>query len=190
MHEECMVLWCVVSTSTAGELAWKAASAWNRMPVAVKILPSSWSSVRVTCCYCLDWKLIFCDGSWAFAFALAGLSDKLDFLDEEQTSSKGNKKGGANQRTKKGWDQKRKIFNVRIFFFFFICEARKLFELILVKSMSRCLSVLRDNCGPIEWRLKGANFCLFNKRKGLQWLLESLGRYMYFLLRYFVRQGF
>jgi len=40
--------------------------------------------------------------SSCFVLALAGLSDKLDFLDEEQTSSQGNKKGGANQRMKKG----------------------------------------------------------------------------------------
>ncbi|XP_015725403.1 probable rRNA-processing protein EBP2 [Coturnix japonica] len=37
-----------------------------------------------------------------------GLTDKLDFLDEEQTSSQGNKKGGANRRVKKGPNAKRR----------------------------------------------------------------------------------
>lgn len=44
---------------------------------------------------------VFCGGS-SYVFTLAGLSDKLDFLDEEQTSSQGNTKGGASQRMKKG----------------------------------------------------------------------------------------
>lgn len=73
----------------------------NSMPV--KILPSRCSSVRVTCYYySLRLKICISCGGSCDVFALAGLSDKLDFLDEEQTSSQGNKKGNANQRTKKG----------------------------------------------------------------------------------------
>ncbi|RMC08562.1 hypothetical protein DUI87_14809 [Hirundo rustica rustica] len=49
-------------------------------------------------------------------FTLAGLSDKLDFLDEEQTSSQGNKKGNANQRTKKGPNAKRRYKNQKFGF--------------------------------------------------------------------------
>lgn len=45
-----------------------------------------------------------------------GLSDKLDFLDEEQTSSQGNKKGGANQRMKKGPNAKRRYKNQKFGF--------------------------------------------------------------------------
>uniref|UniRef100_A0A8C9FER0 EBNA1 binding protein 2 n=1 Tax=Pavo cristatus TaxID=9049 RepID=A0A8C9FER0_PAVCR len=44
------------------------------------------------------------------------LSDKLDFLDEEQTSSQGNKKGGANQRMKKGPNAKRRYKNQKFGF--------------------------------------------------------------------------
>ncbi|NXE61997.1 EBP2 protein, partial [Calcarius ornatus] len=45
-----------------------------------------------------------------------GLSDKLDFLDEEQTSSQGNKKGNASQRTKKGPNAKRRYKNQKFGF--------------------------------------------------------------------------
>ncbi|NXT69149.1 EBP2 protein, partial [Chaetops frenatus] len=45
-----------------------------------------------------------------------GLSDKLDFLDEEQTSSQGNKKGSASQRTKKGPNAKRRYKNQKFGF--------------------------------------------------------------------------
>ncbi|NWX19717.1 EBP2 protein, partial [Aegotheles bennettii] len=45
-----------------------------------------------------------------------GLSDKLDFLDEEQTSSQGNKKGSANQWTKKGPNAKRRYKNQKFGF--------------------------------------------------------------------------
>ncbi|XP_066048723.1 probable rRNA-processing protein EBP2 [Chamaea fasciata] len=45
-----------------------------------------------------------------------GLTDKLDFLDEEQTSSQGNKKGNANQRTKKGPNAKRRYKNQKFGF--------------------------------------------------------------------------
>ncbi|NXK54675.1 EBP2 protein, partial [Chauna torquata] len=45
-----------------------------------------------------------------------GLSDKLDFLDEEQTSSQGNKKGSANQRMKKGPNAKRRYKNQKFGF--------------------------------------------------------------------------
>ncbi|GAB0193055.1 probable rRNA-processing protein EBP2 [Grus japonensis] len=45
-----------------------------------------------------------------------GLSDKLDFLDEEQTSSQGNKKGSASQRIKKGPNAKRRYKNQKFGF--------------------------------------------------------------------------
>ncbi|XP_040422047.1 probable rRNA-processing protein EBP2 [Cygnus olor] len=45
-----------------------------------------------------------------------GLSDKLDFLDEEQTSSQGKKKGSANQRMKKGPNAKRRYKNQKFGF--------------------------------------------------------------------------
>ncbi|KAK2543323.1 Ebna1bp2 [Columba livia] len=45
-----------------------------------------------------------------------GLSDKLDFLDEEQTSSQGNTKGGASQRMKKGPNAKRRYKNQKFGF--------------------------------------------------------------------------
>ncbi|NWI68907.1 EBP2 protein, partial [Todus mexicanus] len=45
-----------------------------------------------------------------------GLSDKLDFLDEEQTSSQGNKKGSANQQIKKGPNAKRRYKNQKFGF--------------------------------------------------------------------------
>ncbi|NXC67223.1 EBP2 protein, partial [Anhinga anhinga] len=45
-----------------------------------------------------------------------GLSDKLDFLDEEQASSQGNKKGSANQRIKKGPNAKRRYKNQKFGF--------------------------------------------------------------------------
>ncbi|NWH73846.1 EBP2 protein, partial [Piaya cayana] len=72
---------------------------------------------KVTCCrYLLRLKIsIFCGGS-CYIFALAGLSDKLDFLDEEQTPSQGNKKGSASQRTKKGPNAKRRYKNQKFGF--------------------------------------------------------------------------
>ncbi|CAN0206193.1 unnamed protein product [Bubo scandiacus] len=45
-----------------------------------------------------------------------GLSDKLDFLDEEQTSSQGHKKGGASQQIKKGPNAKRRYKNQKFGF--------------------------------------------------------------------------
>ncbi|NXW07263.1 EBP2 protein, partial [Fregetta grallaria] len=51
-----------------------------------------------------------------YIFALAGLSDKLDFLDEEQTSSQGNKKGSASQQIKKGPNAKRRYKNQKFGF--------------------------------------------------------------------------
>ncbi|KFP98050.1 putative rRNA-processing protein EBP2, partial [Leptosomus discolor] len=45
-----------------------------------------------------------------------GLSDKLDFLDEEQMSSQGNKKGSASQRIKKGPNAKRRYKNQKFGF--------------------------------------------------------------------------
>ncbi|NXU51330.1 EBP2 protein, partial [Turnix velox] len=45
-----------------------------------------------------------------------GLSDKLDFLDEDQTPSQGNKKGSANQRIKKGPNAKRRYKNQKFGF--------------------------------------------------------------------------
>ncbi|XP_054021020.1 probable rRNA-processing protein EBP2 [Dryobates pubescens] len=45
-----------------------------------------------------------------------GLSDKLDFLDEEQPSSQGNKNGSANQRIKKGPNAKRRYKNQKFGF--------------------------------------------------------------------------
>ncbi|XP_062437737.1 probable rRNA-processing protein EBP2 [Rhea pennata] len=45
-----------------------------------------------------------------------GLSDKLDFLDEEQTSSQGNKKGSTSQRIKKGPNAKRRYKNQKFGF--------------------------------------------------------------------------
>ncbi|NWR71639.1 EBP2 protein, partial [Centropus unirufus] len=45
-----------------------------------------------------------------------GLSDKLDFLDEDQTPSQGNKKGNASQRTKKGPNAKRRYKNQKFGF--------------------------------------------------------------------------
>uniref|UniRef100_A0A8C4J431 EBNA1 binding protein 2 n=1 Tax=Dromaius novaehollandiae TaxID=8790 RepID=A0A8C4J431_DRONO len=45
-----------------------------------------------------------------------GLSDKLDFLDEEQTSSQGNKKGSGSQRIKRGPNAKRRYKNQKFGF--------------------------------------------------------------------------
>ncbi|XP_010224872.1 PREDICTED: probable rRNA-processing protein EBP2, partial [Tinamus guttatus] len=45
-----------------------------------------------------------------------GLSDKLDFLDEGQTSSQGNKKGSGSQRVKKGPNAKRRYKNQKFGF--------------------------------------------------------------------------
>ncbi|KAM9379352.1 putative rRNA-processing protein EBP2 [Phaethornis superciliosus] len=45
-----------------------------------------------------------------------GLSDKLDFLDEDQTLSQGNKKGNASQRIKKGPNAKRRYKNQKFGF--------------------------------------------------------------------------
>ncbi|NWT43063.1 EBP2 protein, partial [Chroicocephalus maculipennis] len=45
-----------------------------------------------------------------------GLSDKLDFLDEEQTSSQGNKKGSGSQQIKKGPNAKRRYKNQKFGF--------------------------------------------------------------------------
>lgn len=46
---------------------------------------------------------------------------------------------------RKGEIKKERYLTSESFFFLLFCETRKLFELILVKNMSKCLSVLRDN---------------------------------------------
>lgn len=139
---------------------------------------------------------VFCGGS-CYVFTLAGLSDKLDFLDEEQTSSQGNKKGSASQRMKKGWDQIRKIFKSRISDFFFqsfrgsVWGMTKPFWLMLVKISPRSFLALerRKTVARMEQRLKCANFCLFNKKEKVYdgWW-ESIGRYLC-LLQSFLRKG-